>query len=303
MDPGFWWLVNLNIVTGSSKILAVMFGGIKHHRLAFSKLFKQRINMMMKLGFIGIGRIACAVVKGLGTSNIKNTTINLSPRNDKNSSYLAKIFSNVNQLESNQLVLDNSDIIFISVPPKGSKEVLNSLKFKETHTVISFIPFLIFSELVEAVKPASKVSRAIPLPTVVNHNCPIPILNSDKTITKLISYIGQPLLLENENQLHVLWTLTGFIASFYDLLKELSAWTTSNGVNEQIANKYIVDMFHSLTFSAKEGNQIDFDELVKHATTPNGLNEQALKELQEKRVHEVYKITADKLLKRFLINL
>lgn len=303
MGPGFWWLVNLNIVTGSSKIVAVMFGGIKHHRLAFSKLFKQRINMMMKLGFIGIGRIACAVVKGLGTSNIKNTTINLSPRNDKNSSYLAKKFSNVNRLESNQLVLDNSDIIFISVPPKVSKEILNSLKFKETHTVISFIPFLIFSELIEAVRPAGKVSRAIPLPTVVNHNCPIPILNSDKTITKLISYIGEPLLLENENQLHVLWTLTGFIVSFYDLLKELSAWTRSNGVNEKIANKYIVDMFHSLTFSAKEGNQIDFDELVKHASTPNGLNEQALKEFQEKRVHEVYKITADNLLKQFLINL
>lgn len=259
--------------------------------------------MIMNLAFIGIGRIACAMVKGLCTSNIKNTTINLSPRNEKNSSCLANIFSNVNRLESNQLVLDNSDIIFISVPAKGSKEILNSLKFKETHNVISFIPFLIFSELVEAVKPALKVSRAIPLPTVVNHNCPIPILNADKSVKELISYIGQPLLVENENQLQVLWTLTGFIASFYDLLKELSAWTRSNGVNERIANKYIVDMFHSLTFSAKRGKQINFDELVEHATTPNGLNEQALKEIREKRVHEAYKFAADNLLKRFLKNL
>ncbi len=258
---------------------------------------------MLNLGFIGIGRIAGAVVKGLCTSNIKNTDINLSPRNAKNSSYLAKIFSNVNRLESNQSVLDNSDIVFISVPAKGAKEILNNLKFKETHTVISFIPFLIFSELVEAVKPAGKVSRVIPLPTVVNHKCPIPILNSDQTITKLFSYIGQPFLVKDENQLHALWTLTGLIASFYDLLKELSVWTKSNGVNEKIANKYIVDMFHSLTFSAKEGKQIDFDELVKHATTPNGLNEQALIEIQEKRVCEVFKIAADNLLKRFLKNL
>ena len=97
----------------------------------------------MKLGFIGIGRIASAVVKGLCTSNIENTTINLSPRNDSNSNYLAKIYSSVNRLENNQLVLDNSDIIFISVPPNNSKEILNNLKFKETHTIISFIPFLI----------------------------------------------------------------------------------------------------------------------------------------------------------------
>jgi len=112
---------------------------------------------MMKLGFIGIGRIACAVIKGLCTSNIENTTINLSPRNDINSNYLAKTFFNVNRLENNQFVLDNSDIIFISVPANSSKEILNNLTFKETHTIISFIPFLIFSELAEAVKPASKI--------------------------------------------------------------------------------------------------------------------------------------------------
>jgi pyrroline-5-carboxylate reductase len=189
----------------------------------------------MKLGFIGTGRIAGAVVKGLNTSNIENTTINLSPRNEGNSIYLAKKFSNVNRLESNQLVLDNSDILFISVPPKGSKEILQNLTFKETHTVISFIPFLVFSELAEAVKPASRISRAIPLPTVVNHDCPIPIFNSDKTVTEIISYIGQPIPVEDEDQLHTLWTLTGFIAPFYDLLKELSAWTKANGVNETIA--------------------------------------------------------------------
>ena len=258
---------------------------------------------MMKLGFIGIGRIACAVIKGLCTSNIENTTINLSPRNDINSNYLAKTFFNVNRLESNQFVLDNSDIIFISVPANSSKEILNNLTFKETHTIISFIPFLIFSELAEAVKPASKICRAIPLPTVVNHDCPIPILNSDETISKIFSYIGQPLHVENEIQLHTLWALTGFIASFYDLLKELSAWAISNGVNETIAKNYIIDMYHSLIFSTKIGNKKDFNELVKHATTPNGMNEQAVKEIREKRAHEAYKIAADNLLKRFMRNL
>jgi len=257
----------------------------------------------MKLGFIGIGRIASAVIKGLCTSNIKYTTINLSPRNDSNSNYLAKTFSNVNRLENNQSVLDNSDIIFIAVPPKDSKEILNNLKFKESHTVISFIPFLKISDLAEVVKPADRICRAIPLPTVVNHDCPIPILNSDERISKIFSYIGQPLFVEDENQLHVIWTLTGFISSFYDLLEELSTWTISKGVNETNANKYIVDLYHSLILSPKKGDKIDFNELIKHATTPKGMNEQALKEIKAKGAHEAYRIAADNLLKRFLRNL
>ena len=67
----------------------------------------------MKLGFIGTGRIATAVIKGFCSSSIKNTTISLSPRSKSNSIYLARTFPKVKRLKSNQLVLDNSDIIFV----------------------------------------------------------------------------------------------------------------------------------------------------------------------------------------------
>jgi pyrroline-5-carboxylate reductase len=62
-------------------------------------------------------------------------------------------------------------------------------------------------------------------------------------------------------------------------------------------------MFYSLTFSVRKGSQIDFEELVNYAATPNGMNEQAGKEIKEKRAHEAYKIAADNLLKRFMRNL
>jgi len=257
----------------------------------------------MKLGFIGTGKIASAVVKGICTSTLKDVDVNLSPRNEENSKKLAKAFANVKRLEKNQLVLDKSDIIFISVLPDHAREILNNLKFRDTHTVISFVPLLRFSELADAVKPARRISRAIPLPAVVNHNCPVPVFNADETVIKLFKYLGQPFVVDNENQLHTIWTLTGFIAPFLNMLQNLSDWAVSKGVKEEIANKYIVDMFHSISFSAQQIKHIDFDELVKDAATPNGLNEQALREIYEKGAHETYKIIADNLLKRFMIDL
>ncbi len=254
----------------------------------------------MNLGIIGTGRIGCAVVKALGTSKITDTTIRLSPRNKKNSMYLANAFSNIYRMENNQQVLDNSEIIFIAVPTRQSKFILNRLKFKETHTVISFVPFLILPELIETVNPAGTVSRAIPLPTVVHHNCPIPVLNSNKTVVKLLRYIGSPLVVENEDQLHALWTLTGFIAPFFDLLEELSSWAKSNSVDEDVANKYIMEMFHSLTCTSKQAHRPDFKALKRQATTPKGLNEQALNYIREQSSHEAYNIAANNLLKRFV---
>ncbi len=257
----------------------------------------------MKLGFIGVGKIACAVVKGLCTSSMHNLTVKLSPRNEENSKELEKKFPNVDRLETNQLVLDQSAIIFLAVRPNASKDILRTLKFSVDHVVISLIPFLQLSDLAKAVEPANRISRAVPLPTVVTHNCPIPVLNSNETVTEILGYIGQPLLVDDENQLHALWTLTGFIAPFYRLLGELSDWATSNGVRKTIANQYVADMFQSLSLSAQKIRPIDFNELVRHATGPNGMNEQAGREVSKKGAHEAYTTAADNLLKRFLQDL
>jgi len=237
--------------------------------------------MKIKLGFLGIGKIASAVVRGFCTSNIKNTEIYLSPRNPKNSSYLAKIYSGVNRLRNNQKVLDNADIIFLSVRSDDSKKILANLHFKNDHMVISFIPFLKSSELTEAVKPAVKISRAIPLPAVVYHYCPIPVFNPHQKLMEIMNHIGQPFPVENENQLHALWTLTGFIAPFYGFFRELSDWATEKGVAQPVATKYMVDMVHSLIISALHTARIDFSDLVRHSITPKGMNEQVEKEISQ----------------------
>jgi pyrroline-5-carboxylate reductase len=253
----------------------------------------------MKIGFIGIGKIAGAIVEGLCTSGIENAEIFLSPRNEKNSFYLAGKYANVHRLENNQEVLNRSDVLMIALRPAVAGEILRSLQFDRRHIVISLIPLLKYADLVSAVGPVASISRAIPLPTVIQHNCPIPIYRTNEKVTRLFSHIGQPLLVEDEDQLHVIWTLTGLITPFYELLNTLSGWTTAHGVNKEIANAYIANMFQSLSFMAQHSDPIDFRELAQHAATPNGMNEQAGKDIREKGAHQAYREASDHLLKRF----
>lgn len=253
----------------------------------------------MQIGFIGVGKITNAIVEGLCTSSIEGTQIYLSPRNEANARHLAEKYAQVERLDSNQQVIDRSDIVFIAVRPTVALEVLHTLVFREKQIVISLIPLLKRAELLNAVAPATHVTRAVPTPTVMQHTGPILLFHSNDTVTQLFCHLGRPLEVTDEQQLHVLWTLTGLITPYYDLLHELSSWTIANGVDGTTANQYIAGLFQALSFAAQQESHINFKELAQHAETPNGMNEQAGREIREKGAHHAYRIASDNLLTRF----
>lgn len=254
---------------------------------------------MSNIGFIGIGKIASAVIEGLCTPGLKNTVLRLSPRNEHNSIYLAGKYDNVERMDSNQDVLDHSDIIFLALRPPQAAETLSGLTFREDHQVVSLIPLLRLSDIAAMVLPASNICRAIPLPPVVNHNCPIPIFNADQTIVDIFNHIGQTFSVINEDQLHAIWTLTCLITPYYDLLNELSMWTIDHGVDKVVANQYIANLFHSLSYTARIADPVDFSDLARNAATPNGMNEQAGIKIRKMGAHQAYREVADLIFGRF----
>jgi pyrroline-5-carboxylate reductase len=257
------------------------------------------LKLKMQIGFIGVGKITSAIVEGLCTSSIVNTQIRLSPRNEANARRLAEKYAPVQRLESNQQVIDQSDIVFIAIRPAVAVEVLRTLVFREEQIVVSLVPLLKQAELLKAVAPATRVTRAVPTPAVMEHTGPILLFHSNDTVTQLFRHLGQPLQVTNEQQLHVLWTLTGLITPYYDLLHELSSWTIANGADATTANQYIAGLFQALSFAAQQSNPVNFKDLAQHAETPNGMNEQAGREIREKGAHHAWKIASDNLLKRF----
>ncbi len=256
-------------------------------------------SLSMKLGFIGTGNIASAVVEGFCTAGMEELSIYLSPRNEVQSKYLAGKYACVTRMESNQAVLDHADIVFIGVRPAVAEAVVRELQFRQDHTVVSFVPFLKYASLTGIVAPAGTACRAIPLPSVAVHQCPIPIFPPTPAITQLFSHIGQPLEVDDEQQLIALWTLTGLITPFYDMLLALSNWTTAKGVPAATANAYIANMYQALSYMAQQAAPIDFRELSRHAATPKGMNEQAGSAIRESGAHQQYAIAADRLLERF----
>jgi len=87
----------------------------------------------MKLGFIGVGKIATSVIEGIFNAKINIREIILSPKNRQNANSLRNKFKKIKIAKSNQDVLDRSNWVVLSVTPKVGKQILKKLKFKKNN--------------------------------------------------------------------------------------------------------------------------------------------------------------------------
>jgi hypothetical protein len=118
-------------------------------------------NEGISVGFIGCGTIASSIATGLVLAHNNNKenaadsvttklkSMIVSRRSESKSNQLKDLLDNNNNnnkdisftiTDNNQEILDNADIIFLTVLPTQAKDVLNSLKFdQKRHILISLV--------------------------------------------------------------------------------------------------------------------------------------------------------------------
>ena len=233
----------------------------------------------MRLGFIGTGKISSSVITGINSSKIIFQKILISPRNKKIANILKKKFKKVIIAKDNQEIVDNCNWIFLSITPTVGKKIIKELNFKSNQTIVSFISTITLSELKKAIKVKAKIVRAIPLPPISLKKGPIPICPPDKKVKKFFDKIGTTVEIKDEKSSINFWTTSGMMAPFYELLRVMTDWLIKRGVKRNNAQKYIASLFLALSEDAVVNSKKNLRYLVKESQTPNGLNEQGVREL------------------------
>ena len=252
----------------------------------------------MKLGFIGTGKIASSVISGICRSKIKYTQIIVSPRNKKIANNLKKKFKKIIIAKNNQEIINKSNWIFLSITPKVGEKIIKNLKFKASHTVVSFISTINLSELKKMIKVKSKIVRAIPLPPISLKKGPVPICPPNKKVKIFFDKIGSTIEIKNEKLSINFWSTSGMMASYYDMLRTMSSWLVRKGIKRHDAQKYITSLFLALSEDAVFNSKKDLKYLVKESQTPKGLNEQGLKEMTKRSVYKSVTSTLNSIHKR-----
>jgi pyrroline-5-carboxylate reductase len=254
--------------------------------------------MLMKLGFIGTGKIASSVITGICNSNISFKKIIISSRNKVISKKLKKKFKKVNIAENNQEIVNKCNWVFLSVTPTIGKKIIKDLRFKTNQTIISFISTITLAQLKKAIKVKTTIVRAIPLPPISLKKGPVPICPPNKKIKDFFNKIGTTVEIKNEKSSINFWSTSGIMASFYELLKVMTDWLVKKGVKRNDAQKYITSLFLALSEDAVANSDKNLKHLVKDSQTPKGLNEQGVKELTRAGFYKSLEKTLNSIHKR-----
>ena len=148
------------------------------------------------------------------------------------------------------------------------------------------------------VKVKANVVRAIPLPPISLGKGPVPICPPNKKVKDFFDQIGSTIQIKSEKLSINFWSMSGMMASYYNMLNIMSNWLVKKGIKRADAQKYITSLFLALSEDAVVNSKKNLSNLVKVSQTPKGLNEQGLKEMRKKRVFNSIEKTLSLIYKR-----
>jgi len=234
----------------------------------------------VRIGVVGVGNIAAAMLTGLATGTMPPRSVLLSPRGAQASAALAARFTGMRVAADNQAVLDGSDVVILAVRPQVAREILSPLRFRADHRILSLIAIHPLAKLAPLVAPATRINRALPLPPVARHLGPIALSPPDRELETWLATVGTVVPVADDHHFETIWSTSALIASFYALVSRAAEWAAAQGLPPEAAERYVKSMFHAIAQPLGEPGARSA-ELAALAQTRGGLNEQVLRRLSD----------------------
>jgi pyrroline-5-carboxylate reductase len=229
---------------------------------------------MTTFGFVGTGTLAEAVIRGLQKTEAQAHRFLLSPRSEERGRALAAAFSNTERLESNEAVVAQSDIIFLGVLPKQLGD-LKGLPFRADHVVVSFLAGAALEAVRQAVAPAQRVVRVIPLPGIEFGKGAILMMPQDAEVAALFAPVGELVIPETEQDLNTISIGSGLMSAHFALQNTVIGWMRERGIQPALASRYVRALYSGLGELALEMDRRGDPLPPEEYETRGGINEMA----------------------------
>lgn len=258
----------------------------------------------MKIGFIGGGNMAEAIIKGVrgkGQGAIKEIIVS-EPREDRRE-YLGKTYT-VKTTPSNKEVTTSCNIIILAVKPQQMEAVLEEISpdISEDKTVVSIAAGITLSYLQSKLK-TKKLIRVMPnTPALVQQGMTAMSLcecfddRDIAVVREIFMSIGE-LLVMPEKYMDAVTAVSGsgpaFIAFFVEKMIEAGV---KLGLNEE--NAYTLAVQTAVGTGRLLETGIQPSKLREMVTSPGGTTAAGLKSFEEKDLREVVSAALEAAKKR-----
>ena len=226
----------------------------------------------MRIGFIGTGTIARAMVTGIANDG---HTITVSNRGAAHAAHLANTFDAVT-IAPNQTVLDQSDVIFLGLMAETAPDVLKTLRFRADHRVISVMAGATLDALAPHVAPATLDAIMIPFPNIAHGGSPILVRGDTALVNALFGARNTLFDLQTDAELRAYLSAQAVLSPAVKMISDAAHWLGDQTQDATKAEEFL------RTLIASSLRTTPCATLLAALDTPGGYN-QRLRDHMTKR--------------------
>lgn len=255
----------------------------------------------MKIGFIGGGNMAEALIKGITFRGMKDIIVS-EPREERRG-YLEQAYG-IRSTSSNREVVASSNIIILAVKPQNMEGVLNEVAgdIDGSKTVVSIAAGITLGYLSSKLK-TEKLIRVMPnTPALVQEGMTVLSMcecfsgNEISTVREIFMSVGKVLTLP-EKHMNAVTALSGSGPAFFALFTEAMIEAgVRNGLSEDdattLANQTLLGTARQLETGMAPAKLRDM------VTSPGGTTAAGLKAFEDGGLHDIVQSAVDAAIKR-----
>ena len=255
-----------------------------------------------KIGFLGAGNMAQAIIKGMLESGITTSDqILVSNRTPGKLQKLSDQYK-VQSIDNNESLVENSDIVILAVKPQDLLAAIEPIasSFHDDQVVICLaagIP----TKVLQKYLPQARLVRMMPnTPSIIGRGV-IGYFTAEEDealcalMDDLCSPLGYTLKMEDEDQFEALMVScssgTGFVL---EMMMYWQDWIVEHGFDEDTAKRMTLETFMGASMLASQSKDIPFEELQARVTSKKGVTAAGLQSMRELEIERALRISFEK---------
>lgn len=247
----------------------------------------------MRIGFLGVGHLAGAMIEGIVRYGPPPFDIVLSPRGFGAGLAARHGFG---LAHDNAALVSGADIVVLAVRPHDALGAVSGLPWRDGQILVSACAGVPIAALAGAVAPAA-VMRIMPLTAASIGASPTTVFPDRPEARPLLSRLGSVIPLASEAAFETATVSAAIYGWAQNLVGIGSAWSEAHGLAPETARWLAAETFVAAGRMIAERDE-PLDALLASLVTPGGITERGLRVLDAAGVPDGWRCACDAVLDR-----
>ena len=270
-------------------------------------MIKTSENTDLKIGFIGCGNMASAIVRGLVSNGTPPEKIMASNRSLEKLQEIERE-TGIGTTNNNKLCAVFADILILSVKPQVLSEVCINLRGADLSNkiVVSIAAGITTTKILESLNQDLPIIRAMPnTPALISEGATGLYANrfcsaeQKRQVQSIFDSVGYTSWVEKESLIDVVTAIAGSAPAYiYMLMEAMTEQAVNDGLDYNSARRLVTQAVIGSGKLAQQNEQTDLLKLRQNVTSPGGTTAAAISSFERDGFTNIVKQAVSAAIKR-----